>query len=198
MRFRIRARNPKTKQPHSFEVEGDSLGDARQQVEEAGLVPSSIKPAAVPDPPAPDAAPDDRPPDPPARRRPRRSVNVVLVLGFLAVVAATVTMMMGGDTTTFESLDAAIRFDGFQFRIANQDDFAWREVRIDLNGGLANSGYLHHPGTIVAGQTYSVSGTAFADEDGNRFDPVSDDPRQIQITCEIDDGKTARYTKRWN
>jgi len=198
MRFRIRARNPKTQQAHHFEVEGDSPGDARHQVEEAGLIASSIEPSANADPPVESPAPDSSPPQVTPPRRPRRFVNVVLVIAILAVVGVTVRLMLSSGATTFASLDASIRFDGFQFWITNKDGFSWQEVRLDLNGGLANSGYLHRPGTLVSGQTYTMPATAFTDEDGDRFSVTTDSPRQMTITCEIDDGQTARYTKRWD
>jgi hypothetical protein len=198
MRFRIRARNPKTHQAHQFEVEGESRGDARDQVEDAGLVPSSIEPAASPDPPADGGAQESRPPRKLAPRRPRRAFNIILWLGILTATGATVPIMLSSHTTTFESLDASIRFDGFQFKIINQDDFAWHDVRFDLNGGLAHSGYLHRPGTLVEGQVYTAPVTAFTDEEGNRFNPVTESLRQLIITCELEDGKTARYTRRWN
>ncbi|MHC4275392.1 MAG: hypothetical protein ACYSUR_17225 [Planctomycetota bacterium] len=198
MKFRIRARNPKTQQAHHFEVESASRGDARHKVEDAGLVPSSIEPVAAPDAPPEAAAPESHPPPPPAPRRRRRFVNGVLLAGIIVAVGATVKLMLGSGATTFASLDASIRFDGFQFKIVNQDDFAWHDVRLDLNGGLANSGYMHRPGTLVAGQAYTAPVTAFADEGGNRFSVITDSPRQMTITCELDDGQTARYTRRWN
>jgi len=198
MRFRIRARNPKTKQAHHFEVEGDSPGDARHQVEEAGLIASSIEPAAKADPPVESTAPDSSPPQVTPPRRRRRFVNVILVIGILAVVGLTVRLMFSSGVTTFASLDASIRFDGFQLWITNKDEFAWQDVRLDLNGGLASSGYLHRPGTLVSGQTYTMPATAFVNEDGDRFSVTTDSPRQMTITCKIDDGQTARYTKRWN
>ncbi|MHC4710603.1 MAG: hypothetical protein ACYTA3_09295, partial [Planctomycetota bacterium] len=147
MRFRIRARNPKTHQAHDFEVEGESIDDARHQVEEAGLDPSSIEPSADADPPVENTAPDSSPPQVTPPRRPRRFVNVILVLGILVAVGVTVRVMLSSGATTMESLDASIQFDGLQFKIVNQDDFAWHDVRLDLNGGLAHSGYLHRTGT---------------------------------------------------
>jgi hypothetical protein len=198
MRFRIRAKNPRTQQAHDFEVEGDSLRDARDKVEDAGLVPSKIEPAADPAPPAEGADPKRRPRRKLVPRRKRRVVNGILLLGIMVAVAATVPAVLSGSATTFESLDAVIRFDGFQFKITNKDDFAWYDVRIDVNGGLTHSGYLHRPGTLVGRQIYTAPATAFSDEDGNRFNPVTDSPRQMTITCDLEDGKTARYTKRWN
>jgi hypothetical protein len=194
MRFRIRARNPRTEQAHAFEVECESSDEARHQVEDAGLVASSIEPVAEPDPPAADAEPGS----PSARRRRRRRINVILALGIITAAGATAPVMLRSEAEDFESLDAAIRFDGFQFKIINQDDFAWHKVRLDLNGGLANSGYLHRPGMLRSGQVYTVPVTAFADGDGNRFSPGSETPRQLIITCELEDGRTARYTRRWN
>jgi hypothetical protein len=198
MRFRIRARNPKTQQAHDFQVEGVSIDDARRQVTEAGLDPSSIEPAAETEPSPDETAPSEQLRRRFARRPPRRYVNVALMIVLLAAVGLTVRVMLSSGATTLAGLDATIRYDGFQFWIANNDDFAWQDVRLDLNGGLANSGYLHRPGTIVAGQTHTMPVTAFADEAGNRFDPVTDTPRQLTITCDRDDGQTARYTKRWN
>jgi hypothetical protein len=197
VKYRVHAKNPRTQQAHDFEVEGDSMADARRKAEAAGLVLLNIMPA-----PASEATANrtrrNRPRRRFARRPRRRTVDVILLAGILVGAAAAVPVMLSGSPPDFESLDASIRFDGFQFRIINQDDFPWRDVRIDLNGGLAHSGYLHRPGTIVAGQAYSVSSTSFRNAKGHRFSPVTDSPHQMTITCELKDGKTGRYTKRWN
>ena len=106
--------------------------------------------------------------------------------------------MRSGNASTLESLNASIRFDGSQFKIINKDDFTWHDVRLDLNGGLAHSGYLHRPGTLRSGQIYTAPATAFADEKGNRFNPVTESPRRMTITCDLEGGQAARYTRGWN
>jgi hypothetical protein len=198
VKYRIHAKNPRTQQAHDFEVECDCMADARTKAEAAGLVLLTVMPA-------PDAktAPAHKTQKVRRRRRflrrPRRkAVDIVLLAGILIAFAAAIPVMLSGSPPDFESLDAEIRFDGYQFRITNQGDFAWREVSIDLNGGLAHSGYLHSPGTIVAGQAHTVSATAFRNAKGGRFSPVTDSPDQMTITCRLENGKTGRYTKRWH
>jgi hypothetical protein len=198
VKYRIHAKNPKTQQAHDFEVESGSMADARQMAEAAGLVLLNIMPA-----PGADAAPRDDARKAQRRRRfalrsGRRSVDLVLLAGILIAVATTISILLSGSPTGFEPLDASIRFDGYQFKITNRDAFAWKDVRIDLNGGITHSGYLHHPGTIVAGQAYTAPVTSFCNDKGFRFSPISDSPGQMTITCELEGGRTGRYTKRWN
>jgi hypothetical protein len=197
VKYRIHAKNPRTQQAHDFEVECDSMSDARAKAESAGLVLLSVLPA----PDAQTAPAHETQRVRPRRRlmrRPRRkTVDIVLLAGILVAFAAAVPVMLSGSPPDFERINASVRFDGFQFRITNQGDVAWKDVRVDLNGGLAHSGYLHSPGTIVAGQSHTVSATSFRNAKGGRFSPVTEDPEQLTITCRLEGGKTGRYTKRW-
>jgi hypothetical protein len=198
VKYRIHAKNPRTQQAHDFDVECESMADARAKADAAGLVLLTVMPALDSR-----VAPAHKTPRIRSRRRfwrrpRRRVVNIALLAGILFAVVAAVPVMLAGRPPDFQSLAASIRFDGFKFSITNQDDFAWKDVRVDLNGGLAHSGYLHHPGTIVAGQAYTVSAASFRDAKGGRFSPVTDEPRQMTITCHLEDGRTGRYTKRWH
>jgi hypothetical protein len=78
------------------------------------------------------------------------------------------------------------------------DDFAWHDVMIDVNGGLANRGFTLKWDVLTSRQSITAAANEFIDDEGNRYDPVGDPLRQLRIFCDIGEGKKALHTRRWS
>jgi hypothetical protein len=204
MRFRIHCSNPKTGQAHDFELDAPSHDEAQREVLAAGLVVIRIE--ATDD--QPDAPPARIPPRPLAAqreaRRERRHVRTVgRVIGACTVVALVFVLVgsiLSGssDATGYLDIQASVRFDGEQFRIANMDDFPWQNILIDINGGLANSGYTLRWDVLTSQQAIVAAAIDFVDDKGNRYDPANEPLSQLRIICEIGDGNKALHMRRWS
>lgn len=204
MRFRIHCSNPKTGQTHDFELDAPSHDDAQRQVLAAGL--EVIRIEATDD--KPDAPPARIPPRPLAAqreaRRERRHVRTVGRIIGACSVAALVLVLVGAilsgnsNAAAYLDIQASVRFDGEQFRIANMDDFPWTNVLIDINGGLANSGYTLRWDVLASQQAIVAKAIDFVDDKGNRYDPATEPLRQLRIICEIGDGNKALHMRRWS
>ncbi len=203
MRFRVHCRNPQTGQSHEFELDALNRDAAQREVIAAGLVVGRIEEA------------DDKPDDPPARippravaaeresRRARRHVGIVgRIIGVCSIVALVLvlvgTILFGSSHAVgYQDIQASVRFDGERFRIVNMDDFPWRDVLIDINGGLANRGYALRWDVLASQQAVVAAATDFVDEKGNHYDPVGEPLRQLRIICGIGDGLKALHRRRW-
>jgi hypothetical protein len=97
-------------------------------------------------------------------------------------------------------LNAAISFTGNQFIISNNDDFAWTNVKFEINSpGLFSSGYILNAPRIEAGTVYTVGAMQFAQKDGTRFNPVAAKVQELSIFCDTPKGKgTGWYLGKWN
>lgn len=203
MRFRIHCSNPKTGQTHDFEFDAPSHDDAQREILAAGLVISGIE--ATDD--QSDAPAERIPPRPLAAereaRRERRHVRTVgRIIGACTVVALVLVLVgsiLSGsnDTAGYHDIQASVLFDGERFRIANMDDFPWQNILIDINGGLANSGYTLRWDVLTSQQAILAATTDFVDDKGNHYDPAAEPLRQLRIICEIGDGKKALHIRRW-
>ncbi len=203
MRFRIHCRNPETGQSHEFELDTHDRGEAEREVIAAGLVVGRIEEAddtpSVPPPPM-------RPPGAAAQRESQRSRRHVGIAGRIIGVCSVVGLVLVGlgtilsgssDTLGYQDIQASVRFDGDRFRIVNMDDFPWRDVLIDINGGLANRGYTMRWDVLASKQAVVVAATGFVDEKGNHYDPADEPLRQLRIICDIGDGTKALHRRRW-
>ena len=116
----------------------------------------------------------------------------------ISAVALYSTLGGGGGSreTVYRDLNASVQFDGRRLTIVNNDEFAWHDVLIDVNGGLIYMGYEFRPGTLSAGQEYVFAAARFVDKEGKRFDPALEEIRQVRIACEIDDRRKGMYARR--
>jgi hypothetical protein len=94
-------------------------------------------------------------------------------------------------------LNAAVRFDGAQFILTNNDAYNWTDVEVEINGGLIKSGYILKVDLIEAQKTYTVGALQFAKPDGTRFNPFSVKPQSIFITAKTRRGDGS-YSGSWN
>lgn len=90
-------------------------------------------------------------------------------------------------------LNAAVRFDGAQFIIANGDGFDWTNVRLTVNEGFLRGGYVYEAGHMGSGQVYTVGAMQFAEGDGERFNPFTHKPKTLSIHCDTSIGARGHW-----
>ena len=197
MRYRIKCTNPQTRQRHEFELDGNSLHDVQQHILRAGLVLTKVMPVS----------------NAPKRSRPSRSQRwatksvkhpvLKRVLGYTAIAvlfasAVGVAVTQRGEMTPLARLDVSVRFDGAQFTVTNIGKTTWLDVRVDINGGLDHRGYATAPTSFGPGQSMTFDAVAFTNKAGKAYDPATEKPAQLRITCRTADGSKAQYLRRWN
>ena len=100
----------------------------------------------------------------------------------------------GGDNETsskFVELNASVSHSNLQFTIKNNDDFDYKNVKMEVNGE-----YTLIEDKLEAGKTYTVGFMQFADSKGNRFTNKLK-PLKFSITCDLDDSKHGSYFAGW-
>ena len=85
-------------------------------------------------------------------------------------------------------LHAAVKLRDGQFSITNQDSFDWMNVKLKINSGLFQDGYVLTVPRLEAGATYTVGSMQFAKGDGTRFNPFTVKPQGFFIWCDTPKG----------
>jgi hypothetical protein len=128
--------------------------------------------------------------------------NIAIGCGAIAVfvilIAIIMAMCLGGGTDTTEvDLNAQVRYDGVQFIITNNDNFAWIDVEFDLNYEGLSSGYTYHASRLESQTVYTVGSMQFAKSDGTMFNPFTQKPLRMSIHCKTPDGKDGWWYGGW-
>ncbi|OGM12731.1 hypothetical protein A3A76_04430 [Candidatus Woesebacteria bacterium RIFCSPLOWO2_01_FULL_39_23] len=125
----------------------------------------------------------------------RSWVNRHPILAFLSAIILLPFFLMivvGSTTDTNESVEqtprresfrANVNFTGTQFVISNLDDVDCLGSQMSINGGLLKGGYELNDYNLRAGETYTVGALQFADDSGNRFNPLTTKPKTFYIYC---------------
>ena len=120
---------------------------------------------------------------------------ILTVLGVLLFAPFVIGQMIsissqstGGSTTAPTStnggvFNAKVHFDGTQFIISNAEAHDCENAKLEINGGLFKGGYSLDGYTLEAGNEYTVGAGQFADNDGNRFNPLNTKPQNFNIFC---------------
>lgn len=82
-------------------------------------------------------------------------------------------------TRTPFNINAAVSYRNLEFKITNQDDFSWHNVRVRINDV-----YEKNVGTIWAKTSITVPAPQFVKSDGERFDPFRYQPLSVAIRAE--------------
>lgn len=101
-----------------------------------------------------------------------------------------------GGSNRATQLRADVRFTGTQFEIKNRDRTEWTDVRLQINGGLATSGYEFRLPSLAAGETIQIGALQFAKSDGTRFNPLQVKPQQFVIVARLD-GEIESWAGGW-
>jgi len=129
-------------------------------------------------------------------------------VGCLVVIGIIVALWLIGKLSSNKSgsasappvqevqLNAAVRFDGSQFILTNNDSFDWTNVKIEINGGIIRGGYVLNTDRVTAKNTYTVGAMQFAKSDGTRLNPFAVKPQSIFISAKTPKG-TGHYSGSW-
>jgi len=77
-------------------------------------------------------------------------------------------------------LDATVQFEGNQFRIFNNNDFQWTDVRLVLNSDYKMTVPIMQPHSEVV-----VLATQLVKDDGTAFNPATSYPSDFYIVARI-------------
>lgn len=87
-----------------------------------------------------------------------------------------------------ESLTAMVNTADGQLFVTNLDDFDWTSCRVMLNPGTFNDGYYQDVASIAAGDVAGGGLMAFANGDGERFNPGALVIRDVTVRCDTPKG----------
>ena len=90
-------------------------------------------------------------------------------------------------------LNAEIRFTGTKFKITNNDNFSWKDVKFEINDD-----YILKTSIIKPNSSYEVGTMQFTKSDGTRFNPFRIKPKEFTISCNTSIGKRGWYFGKWN
>ena len=138
------------------------------------------------------------------QKQKKNTKPVLIGCGILAAVIFLIFIIIavagGGSKSSTPkdiTLNANVYFTGTQFRISNNDDFDWVDVKFELNSpGLFSSGYILKADQIAANTVYTVGAAQFAMPDGTRFNPFSMKPVSFSIVCAAGNDK-GYYSAEW-
>lgn len=122
-----------------------------------------------------------------------KGCGIALLSIFLLAVIITVSIVTcSSGSSGPEELNAAVRFDGAQFHISNNDDYDWVDVKLQVN-----SDYELRVGRMDAMTEYSVGAMQFTKGDGTRFNPFGQKAKNFFIWAHTEDGHSVSWYGSW-
>ena len=94
-------------------------------------------------------------------------------------------------------LSVQMKFTGTQFIITNNDNFNWKNVKIEINSGILKGGYSYTAQLMEAKITYTIGTMQFTKGDGTRFNPFTIKPKDVFISADTSKGKRY-YSGGWD
>jgi len=115
------------------------------------------------------------------------TTNFIIGLIVIGVIVGLVASFSSCGKSEKLQLDATISLSGTQFTITNNNDFDWNNVDLQINPGIISNGFEYKSGTLVlAGHTYTVQCSQFANSDGVMFNPLVYKLETFYINCDND------------
>jgi hypothetical protein len=96
-------------------------------------------------------------------------------------------------------LEATIIPGTTELTITNDNDFDWHNVDMMINPGIISNGFEYKTSTVMlAGQTYTVAYSEFANGEGVRFNPYTYKLQTIYIYCDNDNDDIPEGSGHWS
>jgi len=92
-------------------------------------------------------------------------------------------------------LMAEVKYFGNQVIITNRDPFDWKNIRIELSTGRLRGGYYLEIPSIRAGETSGIEISKFANNNGDRINPIELTFHSIKILVDSPNGRVS-YTRK--
>jgi len=114
-----------------------------------------------------------------------------LILIILSVLIYTILNYMLSEESplTDVELKAEVAYRGFYFVVKNEDDFVWKNVKIEINPNDLFGGYCYEAPEIAPNTQCTVSVLEFIRDDGDKFIPLLVNPEEVFIECETPKGR---------
>ncbi len=84
-------------------------------------------------------------------------------------------------------VDASVEFIGSGFVVRNNNNFAWKDVSVELNSRISAGGFVFKTQEVHPGRTRTIGMGEFVDQDGAQFNSlprsVTSRPKSFGIRC---------------
>lgn len=85
------------------------------------------------------------------------------------------------------AIDAAAEFTGSNFVVRNRNNFAWRDISVELNSNTSSGRFVFKTQAMPPGRVRTIGMEEFVGRGGAQFDSlprsVSSRPKSIGIRC---------------
>ena len=85
------------------------------------------------------------------------------------------------------TIDASVEFIGASFVVRNNNNFAWKDVSVELNSSASGSGFVFKTQEVPPDRVRTIGMWEFVDQDGTQFDSlprsVTSRPKSLGIRC---------------
>jgi len=110
-------------------------------------------------------------------------IFMVFIL-IIIIVISLVTCTGNGDSEPPVDLEASVTFDGTQFHVTNNNDFAWNDAKFTLN-----ETYYYTASIDMEPKTeYTIGAAVFSKKDGTRFNPFTQKHSRMFIQVKTENG----------
>lgn len=89
-------------------------------------------------------------------------------------------------------IEASVEFLGTSFIVRNNNNFVWRNVRVELSSNPGSGSFVFRTQEIPARKTHAIGMAELVDQDGTLFNSlprsVTNRPQNITIRCSTQAG----------
>lgn len=112
-----------------------------------------------------------------------------VVVGCFALAAIGILFSSNDESTetTTIQLNARVYRTITQIEVTNNDAYTWTDIRLRLNPGIT-SAYVYKLSMLKAGETIKIGYLNFVNSDGERFNPLKWQAKELHIIAETEKG----------
>ncbi len=89
-------------------------------------------------------------------------------------------------------LDASVQFLGSNFIVRNNNDFAWKNVRLELNPNGRSGAFVRKAQEILPKKSCAIGMSEFVNQEGAKFDSlpraIKSRPQSLAVRCNTKKG----------
>lgn len=84
-------------------------------------------------------------------------------------------------------IEASVQFLGTNFIVKNNNDFAWQNVRLELNSSAKSGTFVRKAQEILPKKSCAIGMGEFVNQDGEKFDSlpqvITSRPQSLAVRC---------------